>query len=148
MQLALDLCLPRDAATVPVARRVLDGALTALGVTAGCRQEVQLAVAEACANAVKHAAPASEYQLTVTVDDGRCMIDVADSGRGFEPEGVSHARPAPLRESGRGLHIIRAVTDEVRIDATPSAGVAVRFVKRLDYEPNAPALTLRLPGAR
>ncbi len=143
MQLALDLSLPRDAATVPIARRVLDGALRALGVTSGCRQEIQLAVAEACANAVKHAAPATEYGITVTVEEGDCVIDVADGGAGFDPDRLVDSTPDTAAESGRGLHIIQAVTDRVQIDASQRGGVAVRFVKRLEWEPDAPARTVR-----
>ena len=52
MEVQLSLALPRDRSTVPLTRRVLDAALAVFAVTKDCRDDISLAVTEACANAV------------------------------------------------------------------------------------------------
>jgi len=61
VELKMVLYLPRDAASVPVSRQVLDGCLETLGVTPDTRTDIALALFEACANVIQHAAPADEY---------------------------------------------------------------------------------------
>src|ERR1700723_3347170 len=55
MEIKMVLFLPRDAASVPVSRQVLDGCLETLGVTEDTRIDIALALSEACANVVQHA---------------------------------------------------------------------------------------------
>ena len=47
------LYLPRDAASVPVSRQVLDGCLETLGVTPEIRTDIALALSEARRSGVK-----------------------------------------------------------------------------------------------
>ena len=85
------LYLPRDTATVPVSRQVLDGCLATLGVTPDTRADIALALTEACANVVLHAGPAEEYLVQVSARNGQCAIEVinADGGTGTPaPDGA------------------------------------------------------------
>ena len=88
------LYLPRDAATVPVSRQVLDGCLATLGVTPDTRGDIALALTEACANVVLLAGPAEEYLVQVSARSGQCAIEVinADGGNG---------QPGPDGKRGR-----------------------------------------------
>jgi serine/threonine-protein kinase RsbW len=127
----LSLDLPRDTASVPMARRILGATLGTVGVTEECRADILLALAEACANAVNHAQPADSYQVWVDIDDARCLIEVVDTGSGFE----APDRPADLsalQEAGRGLHIIRALSDQFDLRHNSPTGTLVRFAKWLD----------------
>ena len=134
MRLELAWCLPRQAATVSMARRLLTTALHLIGAAEECRADLALAVTEACANAVRHAHGASEYQIIITADPDRCVVEVTDRG-----VGVDHKRlhtgldrtPRSLTERGRGLRLIRACTDTVEIGTVFPHGVAVRMVKTL-----------------
>ena len=63
MEIKMVLYLPRDAASVPVSRQVLDGCLETLGVTADTRTDIALALTESCANVIQHADPADEYEV-------------------------------------------------------------------------------------
>ena len=60
VEIKMVLFLPRDAASVPVSRQVLDGCLETLGVTSDTRTDISLALSEACANVVLHAGPGDE----------------------------------------------------------------------------------------
>ena len=116
MEIKMALYLPRDAASVPVTRRVLDRCLETLGVTPDTRDDIALALSEACANVVQHAGPGEEYQVQVSARNRQCVIEVVDAGgragtaRGGHgtarerPGGSAHAGdPVPATaEHGRG----------------------------------------------
>lgn len=134
MEIKVSLSLPRDAASVPVTRQVLDCCLQTIGVTPDTRADIALALSEACANVILHAGPGQEYDVIASTHDGRCIIEVVDTG------GTGAARRVPdeaalMSESGRGLRIIDAVVDALSL--TGSDGTTVHFEKILDWEPGA-----------
>jgi anti-sigma regulatory factor (Ser/Thr protein kinase) len=103
------LYLPRDAATGPVSRQVLDGCLETLGVMPDTRADIALALGEACANVIRHAGAGEEYQVQVTARNGRCAMEVVDAGSGDgkpAPDGSGtrpcqrSERPEPLSDGG------------------------------------------------
>jgi serine/threonine-protein kinase RsbW len=126
------LDLPRDAEMVGVTRRTLDGALAGAGVAADCRADIALALTEACGNAVIHAELAGAYHVEVEVTGGLCTIEVTDDGGGFVPDRAGD--PQPLGESGRGLHVIAALTEQLDVITVDDVGTVLRFSKRLTWE--------------
>ncbi|MFG2038521.1 ATP-binding protein [Dactylosporangium sp. NPDC048998] len=129
MEVRLSLSLPRDRSTVPLTRRALDAALAVFSVTKECRDDIGLAVGEACANVVQHAASGAEYEVTVTIHEDRCVIDVLDDGIGLDTMEIPD--PAPDAEAGRGLRIIHALADMVELRRRQPGGAALRIVKML-----------------
>jgi serine/threonine-protein kinase RsbW len=139
MEIKVVLSLPRDAASVPVTRRVLDSCLTTLGVKADTRADIALALTEACGNVIRHAGPGDDYEVTARTADGRCVIEVRDTGAGAaQTGGNGHALDATtLSESGRGLKIMSAVVDDLTLTGTRATGTTVHFEKALDWTPGA-----------
>lgn len=129
MEVKLSLSLPRDRSTVPSTRRVLDAALVVFSVTKDCRDDIGLAVGEACANAVQHAEVGADYHVSVTILDDRCVIDVVDEGAGLESTETPEA--GPHDEAGRGLRIIRALVDAVELRRVHNRGFGLRIIKVL-----------------
>ena len=82
-----------------------------------------LAVNEACANAIEHAYPPSPatFELTASEEGGELVIAVRDTGRW---------RPDRESDRGRGLTIIDAAMDDVRL-TTSDAGTEVLMRRRL-----------------
>jgi serine/threonine-protein kinase RsbW len=142
MFLHLTWRLPRVAATVSMPRRALDSALKALGVTAECRGDLMLALNEACANAVEHARVGADYRVTITADAHRCAIEIVDCGVGLADAGPDRRDVPPASLRGRGMAIIRACTDSLDLAPVQPHGLAVRFSKRLVWEPGARARLL------
>jgi serine/threonine-protein kinase RsbW len=131
MEATLALRLPRDAASVPVIRQMLEGALRSLGVEEQIRQDIELMLTEACSNVIRHAGPSDEYTVSVGVHDDLCVIRVIDTGNGFDPQAVREAQPGA--ESGRGLQIMRALADDVRFTNRNEHGSVVSLEKRLRF---------------
>jgi serine/threonine-protein kinase RsbW len=138
IEVRLALSLPRDRSTVPLTRRILDAALGVLGITRECRADIGLAVGEACANVVQHARDGADYEVTIAIQDDRCVIDILDDGIGVDLEEVSTTAAGPDDESGRGLRIIRALADVVELRRRHPHGAALRIVKILNRHSPAP----------
>jgi serine/threonine-protein kinase RsbW len=145
MEIKMVLFLPRDAASVSVSRQVLDGCLETLGVTEDTRTDIALALGEACANVVQHAGPGMDYEVLATARDGKCVIEVVNSGDRGGPEapvgaalGPPSAEPVPAAaEHGRGLKIIDAVVDNLELTGDGRDGITVHFEKNLSWVPGA-----------
>jgi len=139
VQVRYSLFLPRDAMTVPVARRLCRGAMEELGITRECLHDVALAVTEACANVIEHSSDIDdEYEVSVLVNEDVCEIQVTDTGRGFDHESLSDALSDVSAERGRGITLMRALVDNVRFESQPQKGTIVHLVKRLELDDRSP----------
>ncbi|MFI9360012.1 ATP-binding protein [Kitasatospora sp. NPDC053057] len=103
------LHLKRDPASVPLARRILLGAMATAGVDPQIADDLGVALTEACANAVEHGAtgrPDDGFQVTASINGDRLRIEVTDSGPGLPapsaPPAVRRpATPAPAGHAPR-----------------------------------------------
>jgi len=163
------LRLRREPSSVPLARRLLLGAMDTAGVEKETSYELSLALTEACANAVEHGTGdrSDAYRVTVHLDGDRCRVEVADSGPGFgrthapataapadpavgsAPADSAPARPGSVRatgdrsartarrpldaENGRGLLLIEALADHVRVRDRYGCGGVITFDKALKW---------------
>jgi serine/threonine-protein kinase RsbW len=103
----VEFCLvfPRESLSVPVMRRVLGDTLCRLGIDESCVNDLLLAVTEACTNVLRHAGPGRRYELVAHVGSKRCLLEVLDSGRGFDVAAVNR-RPG-IRYSVRPVARLR-----------------------------------------
>ncbi|MGW7362168.1 ATP-binding protein [Streptomyces sp. NPDC054841] len=136
------LHLRREAASVPLARRLLLGAMETAGVDPDISYDLSVALSEACANAVEHGGSAAAgsssdaYRVTAYLDDEKCRIEVADAGPGF-PDCRHAAAPALSAEGGRGLCLIEELADHVYLRNRPGRGAVVSFDKMLKWREGA-----------
>ncbi|MEV6956170.1 ATP-binding protein [Streptomyces sp. NPDC051183] len=101
MSIWWSLHLRREAASVPLARRLLLGTMETAGVDPDISFDLSVALSEACANAVEHGGFAADdgqdgagagqgacaaYRVTAYLDGDCCRIEVTDSGPGFPPD--------------------------------------------------------------
>lgn len=161
--LRLALHLPRDAATVPMVRRLLDQALHTLGVDGDCRDDIGLILTEACANVIEHALEIDDYEIAIDVSGERCVIHVINAGAVVDAAVLSAPDPsvrgasgsdasvsgvsAPvvfdpvfdpmLDEHGRGLHIIRSLADELYLTPSLGGGLVLQAVTTLRWTADA-----------
>lgn len=133
--MSVRLRLPREVDSVPAVRRLLRCALTILHVDRDARNDLEIALTEACANVVHHATGTDKYEVHLDVGDDMCAIDVVDGGAGFDASAADAQPPDPQHDRGRGLFLIRALSDSVRMDSLPRRGCLIHFEKRLGTTP-------------
>ncbi len=83
-----------------------------------------LSVTEATTNAIIHANKCDvtkKVLIDVTADEGLLKISIKDEGKGFDPESVPDpTKPENLlKDSGRGLYLMRVYMDELKYNVTP-----------------------------
>ncbi|MFC9279677.1 ATP-binding protein [Streptomyces collinus] len=146
MSIWWSLQLRREAASVPLARRLLIGTMETAGVDPDISYDLSVALSEACANAVEHGGDTARgcseaYRVTAYLDGEKCRIEVTDSGPGAVR--AQEIRPArPDAEHGRGLCLIRELADHVHIGARPGrSGTVVSFDKILKWKKDPSLLT-------
>lgn len=127
MRMTVQLDLPREAGSVPTVRRMLRSALAVLQVDGDAQNDLEIAITEACSNVVRHADGTENFEVSLDVADNRCSIDVRDTGNGFDPEAVGAANSSS--ESGRGLSLIKALGENVRMTSVPKQGSLIHFEK-------------------
>ncbi|MGW6743046.1 ATP-binding protein [Streptomyces sp. NPDC055025] len=155
MSIWWSLHLRREAASVPLARHLLLGAMETAGVDPDISFDLSVALSEACSNAVEHGGTGEDsgddedgrftgapgaYRVTAYLDGERCRIEVADSGPGFPARRVVRRPappPAPTAESGRGLGLIEQLADHVHFRNKPGHGAVVSFDKILKWREDA-----------
>jgi serine/threonine-protein kinase RsbW len=138
MRIDMEICLPRDALTLPVIRHIAMCALDELGVSPAAVDDVALALTEACTNVVKHSGVDDEYEVHLVVSDDVCEISVVDTGRGFDSSVLTQGMAPGSAEEGRGLALLSALVDGVSFESRPEEGTVVHLVKQLDLEGDAP----------
>ena len=136
MNIDFSVRLPTDAHSVPLVRGLLRQALEHLQVPQVVIDEVVLALTEACANVVDHAAEHEAYQVDVAIDDETCRISVVDDGEGFDPTTAAAAPVSPLDDRGRGLMLMRALVDRLNFVQDEDGRHRVTFEKRLTTQPH------------
>lgn len=106
------------------------------GMDEETRDGISMAVRECLVNAVVHGNRYNRNKTVhvgVTVEDARFTIKIRDQGEGFERTDV----PDPLHEenilrhSGRGLFLMEAYMDELKVQKLDPSGTEVTLVKIL-----------------
>jgi serine/threonine-protein kinase RsbW len=96
---------------------------------------ISMAVREAAVNAVLHGNaydPAKKVTFGFENTGGSLVITVSDEGKGLNPESIPDplAPENLLKQSGRGIFLIRAFMDEVRIRSL-ERGTEVIMIKNV-----------------
>jgi serine/threonine-protein kinase RsbW len=135
---AVRLTIPAKAEYITLSRLALAG-LSSLGAVPGeTIADLKLALTEACSNSVRHAYDGvpgdggGVVDITYELHPDHVVIEVCDEGRGFVADEPADDRDA-LSESGLGLAIIRALSDELELSRRGDRqGSRLRMLKRFD----------------
>jgi len=106
--------------------------MIAQGLSDDLVDRVTLAAGEAVGNAVEHGSdqdPKREFRVSWESADDGYWLRVEDDGPGLDPALLEAAGlpDDPLSTRGRGLFLMRALADEVRLEAD-GRRLALRFV--------------------
>src|SRR3954470_17453494 len=95
LSIHLVLRLPRPPRTIAFVRDFARDALVLVAAPDEAINDVNVALSEAGANAVKHAGSVDDYEVTLDVNTDRFTALVTDQGQGLEEEMVSAPMPGP-----------------------------------------------------
>jgi len=139
-------------------RRVLGDTLRGLGMDEESVYDILLAATEACTNVIMHGGRhVRGYAVVTSVGAVRCQVEVAGEGgggsgavmqetglRSVGADGASgQTGISQLAESGRGLAVMRACVDTVRMDSSPERGTVVTMSKHIRWSRDAPLRQFR-----
>ena len=84
-----------------------------------------LAVTEATTNAIIHANKCDLSKLVTIrahIEDSKLIVKVKDEGKGFDPSTVPDPTQPEnlLKDSGRGVYLMKVYMDEVKYNMTPT----------------------------
>jgi len=108
-----------------------------LGLEEEEQHKLGMAVRESMVNAVIHGnrlSPHKKVRLSLYNSGDRLTVEIADQGDGFDPSVLPDplAQENLLRQSGRGLLLIRAFVDELDIRRVEPSGTVVKLIKYLN----------------
>lgn len=137
---ARELVLPNEPSRVREVRTFVGDFLGDLRVKVDVMSEILLAVGEAAGNSIKYGRPndgRSEIRVRCLLDGTDVVVTITDDGPGFEVPEKGATLPDPFASGGRGLFLMRAMTDRIDIDSDPD-GTTVTLVKKAFDEPPLP----------
>ena len=122
MAMKLNVTLPADESmVVPIVQRIME-VVAGIECSRGKEFEIETALTEALANAVKHGAgcdPGKKVQCCVACEEEQGMlIIVRDPGAGFDPLAIPDPTVGEnlFSNHGRGIFMINQLMDEVRFE--------------------------------
>jgi serine/threonine-protein kinase RsbW len=130
---AVRLCIPAKPEYISLGRLALTGLSRLRAFPDDVLADLKLALTEACTNSVRHAYDGGEGMVEILYElhDDRLVVEVTDSGEGFEHDTSQVEEQDELAEGGLGIAIIEALADELEIGRPNGGGSRLRFVKRL-----------------
>jgi serine/threonine-protein kinase RsbW len=122
--------------SVEVAEKAVLQDAQAIGFGEDELHQLGMAVRESMVNAVVHGNrynTRKKVHVSITKAPDRLTIVIADEGEGFDPSSIPDplAHENLLRQSGRGLLLMRAFVDEFQVRRGEPRGTEVRMVKYL-----------------
>ena len=94
--------------------------------------EINMALSEACINAFEHSESKSEIEIHFKISDDRLIIQVTDSGKGFDKSKVDipniEEKISSEYKRGWGLKLIEELMDKVKFDSSED-GTTVTMTK-------------------
>jgi serine/threonine-protein kinase RsbW len=141
----IELTIPAKADYVGVVRLAISGIATRMGFSYDDIEDLKLAVAEACTNAVHHAyrGEGGEISICCNLYVDRLEIEIIDQGCSFDVSAVE-AKTGPingripyhsLRERGLGLYLMKSLMDRVEIKGDNGVVVTLtKYIRRDEVE--------------
>ncbi len=128
------LVLPNKPEYVSVARLAVSGIAGRMGFDVEAVEDIKLALAEACTNAIKHGCceQYKEYRIEFGIGEKCLTISIADKGCGVDKKEISQPDLQNPREGGLGLFIINTLMDQVEFERSQDSGFILTMKKCME----------------
>jgi len=126
------LCFPANITYLAWVHSLFDRVAEDYGLSLQRKHRLLVAVSEAFTNAVIHGSGQNKHavvEVNVTSDNTWLKIEIIDSGQGLAklPPETSWGQVGPDSECGRGLELMRGLSDKLEFAEAPEGGLAVRL---------------------
>lgn len=134
----LEVSIPGSIEYLPLVDTVCQAFCGWAGIDSEVADQIAVAAVEGATNAVVHGSKCQRSKkVRVLFEKTRSgiIVSVADEGEGFDPDRV----PDPtedanvMKESGRGIFIMKQVMDRVEFEQPDTGGTLVRMAKQIDF---------------
>jgi serine/threonine-protein kinase RsbW len=135
----LTMTIPSDLCRMTEVREFVLKTCHEVGLDPDAAQGLALAVHEAIGNVIRHAhrdRPESPLEVHCYGFSDRVEVHILDEGDPFDVHAVPDLDPTELRVGGRGVFLMRKLTDEMTCSPRGDRGNVLRLVKR--HSPQAP----------
>jgi serine/threonine-protein kinase RsbW len=126
----VELRVPCKAEWVALVRLSVAAVASRLNYSIDEIEDIKLAVAEACTNAIQHAHGSAYIEIKCQPTGDGLRIGVRDYGRGTRAEQIRSRELDEERVGGLGVFLIRSLMDDVQYDVHPDDGTHLVMVKR------------------
>lgn len=132
----IKLSIPNKPEYVGVVRSTLASVASRMGFDIEKIEDLKVAVAEACTNAITHGVNEEEgsFDVELVVYDKKIGILVYDKGKGFLGNNVEEPNINNLKEGGLGVFIIKSLMDEVEFIQNKGKGTIIKMTKYIGDE--------------
>ncbi len=132
MELTFKKIVPSDPDFIPAVDEFVLSKINCLNLDEDTLSDLSLAVSEAIANAMVHGNqldPNKNVIVSINISDDELVVSIKDEGEGFDPDSVPDpTKPENImRDSGRGIHIMRSFIDKVDYNFS-SEGTELRLI--------------------
>lgn len=128
----ISLSIPNKAEYVSVIRLTVTAIANRMGFDIEKIEDIKVAVAEACTNAITHGKnDIDSFTVDFLIDEEKLMITVCDNGKGCSTNCIKSPDLTLLNEGGLGVFIIKSLMDDVVINSDLGKGTSITMTKFL-----------------
>ncbi|MDO4720555.1 MAG: ATP-binding protein [Peptostreptococcaceae bacterium] len=125
------MTLPCKPEYVGVVRLTVSAIANRMGFNIEEIEDIKVAVAEACTNAIKHGLD-EEFDASFTIFADKMTISIKDRGKGVKIENIAEPDLSnPSENGGLGLFIIKSLMDDVDVISSIGRGTQITMTKFL-----------------
>jgi putative Holliday junction resolvase len=133
----LDVSIPASIEYLPLVDTVCQAFCGWAGVDMETADEIAMAAVEGATNAVVHGNKCQRSKKVRVIFEktrSEIIVSVRDEGEGFDPDRVADPTAGEnlMKESGRGIFIMRQVMDRVEFERPEGGGTLVRMARAID----------------
>lgn len=127
----LKFSIPGKPEYVGVVRLAVSSVANRAGFDIEAIEDLKVAVAEACTNAILHGVTENccNYDVELLVEENKLTIEIKDNGAGYNIEGYREPDISNPKEGGLGIFIIKSLMDEVDILSSTGKGTIIKMTK-------------------
>lgn len=126
------LSIPNKPEYVGVVRLTVAAIASRIGFDIEKIEDMKVAVAEACTNAITHGCNGTGgYDISFVLTGEKITISVYDKGEGCQLENIKEPDLNKLNEGGLGIFIIKSLMDDVEIISEKGKGMMIKMIKYL-----------------